>query len=110
MKRLRWVLVALFVLPLALTTNGQDLIQMFNEGLKLFQEGKVDEALAFFRKVVEINPNDGEAWVYIGTILLSKNDHEGAIGALVMGLAQTLPGVIAADGWVKLWVAFQVGR
>lgn len=110
MKRLRWVLVALFVLPLALPTNGQDLIQMFNEGLKLFQEGKVDEALAIFRKVVEINPNDGEAWVYIGTILLSKNDHEGAIGALEKGLAQPLPGLIAAQGWVNLGVAYQLGR
>ncbi|MGQ9519905.1 MAG: tetratricopeptide repeat protein [Candidatus Fervidibacter sp.] len=110
MRRLRWILVALFVLPLVLPANGQDLIQMFNEGLKLFQEGKLDEALAIFRKVVEINPNDGEAWVYIGTILLSKNDHEGAIGALEKGLAQSLPGLIAAQGWVNLGVAYQLGR
>lgn len=110
MRRLGWILVALFVLPLALPANGQDLIQMFNEGLKLFQEGKVDEALAIFRKVVEINPNDGEAWVYIGTILLSKNEHEGAIGALEKGLAQPLPGLIAAQGWVNLGVAYQLGR
>ncbi len=83
---------------------------MFNEGLRLYQEGKTDEALALFRKVVEINPNDGEAWVYIGTILLSKNDHEGAIKALEKGLSQSLPGLIAAQGWVNLGVAYQLGR
>ncbi len=89
---------------------GQDLLVLFNEGVRLFQEGKSEEALALFRKVVEINPNDGEAWVYIGTILVSKQDYEGAISALEKGLAQSLSGLVAARGWVNLGVAYQLGR
>lgn len=106
----RWVSTGLVALTFALPLNCQDLLQMFNEGLRLYQEGKHDEALALFRKVVEINPNDGEAWIYIGTILLSKKDHEGAINALEKGLSQSLPGLIAAQGWVNLGVAYQLGR
>ncbi len=100
------LLVATFARPLL----SQDLLVLFNEGVRLFQEGKADEALALFRKVVEVNPNDGEAWVYIGTILLGKNDFEGAIAALEKGLAQPLPGPAAARGWVNLGVAYQLGR
>jgi len=107
----RWVLsLGLLALTFVLPLNCQDLLQMFNEGLRLYQEGKADEALALFRKVVEVNPNDGEAWVYIGTILLGKNDYEGAISALEKGLSQSLPGLIAAQGWVNLGVAYQLGR
>ncbi len=110
MRRWGWFSVGLLALIFVLPLMCQDLLQMFNEGLRLYQEGKTDEALALFRKVVEINPNDGEAWVYIGTILLSKNDHEGAISALEKGLSQSLPGLIAAQGWVNLGVAYQLGR
>lgn len=99
-------LLALFIPSL----KGQDLIAMFNEGIRLYKEGKVDEALSLFRKVVEINPKDGEAWIYIGTIFLTKNDHEGAIAAFEKGLAQSLPGSIAASGWVNLGIAYQLGR
>ena len=110
MQRWGWVSIGLLALTLVLPLNCQDLLQMFNEGLRLYQEGKADEALALFRKVVETNPNYGEAWVYIGTILLSKNDHEGAIKALEKGLSLSLPGLIAAQGWVNLGVAYQLGR
>jgi tetratricopeptide (TPR) repeat protein len=110
MRLWRWVSVTLLAAVLSFPLRSQDLIQMFNEGLRLYHEGKGDEALALFRKVVEINPNDGEAWVYIGTILLSKKDFDGAINALEKGLAQSLPGHIAALGWVNLGVAFQLGR
>ncbi len=110
MRRWGLVSVGLIALTLVFSARCQDLLQMFNEGLRLYQEGKTDEALALFRKVVEINPNDGEAWIYIGTILLGKNDHEGAISALEKGLSQSLPGLIAAQGWVNLGVAYQLGR
>jgi len=112
MRRWRWVGVALIALTISLPLRGQDLIliQMFSEGLRLYQEGKADEALNIFRKVVEMNPKDGESWIYIGTILLSKNDYDGAISALEKGLAQSLLGPIAALGWVNLGVAFQLGR
>ncbi|MCX7642928.1 MAG: tetratricopeptide repeat protein [Armatimonadetes bacterium] len=110
MRRWRWLNTGLLALAFVFPLNCQDLLQMFNEGLRLYQEGKADEALALFRKVVEINPNDGEAWIYIGTILLVKNDHEGAINALEKGLSQSLPGLIAAQGWVNLGVAYQLGR
>lgn len=93
-----------------LSLSGQDLIVMFNEGIRLYKEGKVDEALALFRKVVEINPKDGESWIYIGTILLTKKEHEGAIAAFEKGLAQPLSGLVAASGWTNLGIAYQIGR
>lgn len=102
----RW-LMALLILVAGFST-AQDILQLFNEGVRLFQSGKTDEALATFRKVVALNPNDGEAWVYIGTILLMKRDYDGAIAALEKGLAQSLPASIAAPGWVNLGYAYQV--
>ncbi|MCS7186981.1 MAG: tetratricopeptide repeat protein [Armatimonadota bacterium] len=110
MRRWRWFCIVLLTLTFTLPLSCQDLLQMFNEGLRLYQEGKADEALTLFRKVVEVNPKDGEAWIYIGTILLSKNDYEGAISALEKGLSQSLPGLIAAQGWVNLGAAYQLGR
>ncbi len=100
-----------FVLTLALLGfAAQDPVQLFNEGMRLFQEGKTDEALAIFRKVVEANPNDGEAWIWVGTILLTKGDHDGAITAFEKGLSQPLQVSVAARGWVNLGYAYQLGR
>ncbi|MCS7191723.1 MAG: tetratricopeptide repeat protein [Armatimonadetes bacterium] len=106
----RFTILLALTVSAASTLKSQDLIAMFNEGIRLYKEGKVDEALSLFQRVVEINPKDGEAWVYIGTILLTKNDHEGAIDAFEKGLAQPLSGSIAALGWVNLGIAYQLGR
>lgn len=107
MKRL-WLVVALVVMlgPVA----AQDLIQLFNEGVKLYQEGKTDEALTVFQKVVTTNPDDGEAWIWIGTILLLKKDYDEAISAFEKGLAKPLPASVKAKGWVNLGLAYQVGK
>lgn len=104
----RWGQTFLVVAAFVIGAQGQDLIQMFNEGVRLFQAGKTDEALALFRKIVDINPDDGEAWVYIGTLSLLKKDYAGAIVALEKGLARPLPPSVAAPGWVNLGYAYQV--
>ncbi|MCS7265819.1 MAG: tetratricopeptide repeat protein [Armatimonadetes bacterium] len=109
-RQFRFLAIFALLVSLNANLNCQDLIAMFNEGVRLYKEGKVDEALALFRKVVEINPKDGEAWIYIGTILLTKNDHEGAISAFEKGLSQPLPKLIAALGWVNLGIAYQLGQ
>lgn len=107
---MRWAM-GVFLLSLALLGfAAQDPAQLFNEGVRLFQEGKTDEALAIFRKVVEANPNDGEAWIWVGTILLTKGDHDGAIAAFEKGLNQPLPASVAARGWVNLGYAYQIGK
>jgi superkiller protein 3 len=102
--------VGLLLVALVSLIGAQDILQLFREGERLFRDGKYDEALAAFRKVVELNPDDGEAWVYIGTILLTKRDYDGAIPALEKGLTQSLPPAVAAPGWVNLGVAYQIGR
>jgi tetratricopeptide (TPR) repeat protein len=102
--------VGLLLVALVSLIGAQDILQLFREGERLFRDGKYDEALTAFRKVVELNPDDGEAWVYIGTILLTKRDYDGAIPALEKGLTQSLPPAVAAPGWVNLGVAYQIGR
>ncbi|MFA0739606.1 MAG: hypothetical protein LKKZDAJK_002728 [Candidatus Fervidibacter sp.] len=102
--------VGLLLILLTALALAQDIVQLFREGERLFREGRYDEALAAFRKVVERNPDDGEAWIYIGTILVTKRDYNGAIGALEKGLAQPLPPAVAAPGWVNLGFAYQLGQ
>jgi len=106
----QWLLLLTVALWVWRPLWGQDLLVLFNEGVRLFQQGNLDEALALFRKVVEVNPDDGEAWVYIGTILLSKKDYEEAVKALEKAVSLPLPGPIAAQGWLNLGVAYQLGR
>ena len=43
-----------------------------NLGIELARRGQVDEAIAHFRKVLEINPNDAEAHMAPGNVLLGR--------------------------------------
>ena len=48
-------------------------------GLVRFQQRRVDEALALFRKAVEIRPRHAEAYVNIGVALKNRGDIAGAV-------------------------------
>jgi Flp pilus assembly protein TadD len=57
-----------------------------NLGVIAFQQGKVDEALSYFRRVLEINPDHFESIENTGNGLLAKQDFTGAIEWLTRGL------------------------
>jgi tetratricopeptide (TPR) repeat protein len=54
--------------------------KIFNSLGRIAQrEGNLEEAIAYFKKVININPNSTDANFYLGNIYLQKNDVEKAI-------------------------------
>ena len=41
---------------------------IFKEALNLFEKSKLDEAMKKFEKIIEIDPNNDEAYYYLGKI------------------------------------------
>jgi hypothetical protein len=57
-----------------LTENRKKLLEYYNRGLKLYKEMKFKEALAYFKKGLEFEPDDGPTKLYISRCLeLGKN-------------------------------------
>jgi len=54
----------------------------FNEGLALHDQGKLDEAIAAYDKVIELNPNLAQAWSNKGAALRLQGKYDEAIQAL----------------------------
>lgn len=44
----------------------------FNMGANLVNHGKLDEAIPFFKKATDADPNYAEAWFQLGTLLMNK--------------------------------------
>jgi tetratricopeptide (TPR) repeat protein len=53
----------------------------YNEGAKLFNEGKVDEAIAKFREVLKAKPEMIAAWEALSRSYMRKKDYPDAIDA-----------------------------
>jgi superkiller protein 3 len=80
MKKTLWVCMAmLFVCSVAAQGNTSVL---YNEGLALKKEKKINEALQKFRQVVELDSNHGEAWYESGWCLNDLKQYGTAMDAL----------------------------
>ncbi len=68
------------------STPAQDLLesaeQHYNSGLASHKKGDFQNALAEFREAVRLNPNDVEARVHIGVVLMDENEVDDAIKQL----------------------------
>ena len=69
---------------LIFTVSGfsQAYFQYFNDGKKLYQDQKYDEAIIEFDKTIENKPDHHEAWNLKGLCYEAKGDLEGAIAPL----------------------------
>ena len=53
--------------------------EAFDKGIENYRQSKYDEAIAEFKKAVEIEPNYAKAYCEIGIAYMKKEDLEGAI-------------------------------
>ena len=61
-----------------MTPELEQLLKNYNEGLKLYREKKFNEALKYFKKALEIKPDDGPSQLYIDRCeMLIKNPPPG---------------------------------
>jgi TonB family protein len=65
---------------LSQTGNGA-LIPDSGPGQKLYREGKYPEAVSSLKKSVKVNPQDADAWYYLGLSSLKVNDFKNATKA-----------------------------
>ena len=54
----------------------------YNAGVRLFRAGSMDEAIAEYRKAVELDPTHAFAYTQLGIALYRKGEIDGAVSAL----------------------------
>jgi len=54
---------------------------LMRTGMEAAQTGEMDEAASAFRKAVEIDPNDAEAWSSLGVVLVRTGDEARGVEA-----------------------------
>ncbi|MEW6555738.1 MAG: FliG C-terminal domain-containing protein [Elusimicrobiota bacterium] len=67
--------------------SPQRAIEYYNAGITAYSSGKIDDAIHYFQRSVEYNPNFWQAWQYLGSCLYSKGRIEEAIKSYERSLA-----------------------
>ena len=67
--------------------SPQRAIEYYNAGITAYSSGKIDDAIHYFQRSVEYNPNFWQAWQYLGSCLYSKGRVEEAIKGYEKSLA-----------------------
>ena len=83
MSVLPWICAIL----LALQSSPRGADDWYALGVRLSAEGKPVEAIAAYRRSVELNPRQVDAWNNLGDLLRRSGDREGALAALDHALA-----------------------
>jgi len=64
---------------------------LMRTGMEAAQTGEMDEAASAFRKAVEVDPNDAEAWSSLGVVLVRTGDETRGVEAFRRAL-RAVPG------------------
>ncbi len=85
--------------------------ETFNRAFKHHSEGRLDEAVAIYRQLLDFNPQEADVLQLLGTVYLQKGDHRGAIEYLQLSL-DLVPGQPRvrenlAQAWLMRGVARQ---
>ncbi|MFA5778749.1 MAG: FliG C-terminal domain-containing protein [Elusimicrobiota bacterium] len=59
--------------------SPQRAIEYYNAGITAYSSGKIDDAIHYFQRSVEYNPNFWQAWQYLGSCLYSKGRIDEAL-------------------------------
>jgi tetratricopeptide (TPR) repeat protein len=90
--------------------NAADLLKQAQE---LHTEGRINDALATARSAIEARPDYVEAWMYLGTTLLTRRlSFVEGLKALERAyqLAPDDPGVVYSMGWCYEFVAYRLEK
>jgi Flp pilus assembly protein TadD len=66
--------------------NRQEALALFQNGVSLAQENKIDEAVEAFRKAVELKPDLAEAYINLGLLFFRQDKTDEAEKALLKAL------------------------
>jgi protein O-GlcNAc transferase len=70
-------------------------ILLLQQALTLHHAGRLEEAEAAYRRVLEADPRYGDAWHYLGVLLAQRGDQLGAVAAIGKALAADDKGALA---------------
>jgi tetratricopeptide (TPR) repeat protein len=90
--------------------DGSDLLKQAHD---LHTQGRMDEALAAARAAIEAHPDFVEAWMYLGTTLITRRlAFQEGLEALERAyeLAPDDPGVVYSMGWCYEFVAYRLEK
>lgn len=62
---------------------------VFKQAVALHEQGKLDEAMLIYRRLLLVNPNDAPCWLNIGTLLRAQGHFEAALAATSRALELT---------------------
>ena len=68
-----------FVLLSLIETNPSCVTALYNLGLFAGQRGEMEAALGFFKRVIELEPGNGDAMTHSALLSLENGDHSGAL-------------------------------
>ena len=80
---------------------------------RLHAEGRIDAALGIARQAVAADPSSSDAWMYLGTTLITRRlAFEEGLAALgrAADLAPNDPGVLYSLGWCCEFVAYRLEK
>jgi tetratricopeptide (TPR) repeat protein len=86
---------------------------LLKQAQALHIQGRIDEAIATARRAIEADPAYVEAWMYLGTTLVTRKlDFAPGLAALEQALALSPedPGVNYSLGWCYEFVAYRLEK
>jgi tetratricopeptide (TPR) repeat protein len=87
--------------------------KLLRQAQDLHAAGRIDEALATARRAIEAAPDFADAWMYLGTTLITKRlAFQQGLEAIdrSLALAPDYPGVNYSAGWCYEFVAYRLGK
>jgi tetratricopeptide (TPR) repeat protein len=91
----------------------EDAIELLKRAQELHSEGHIDEALASARAAIEAQDDYVEAWMYLGTTLITRRlAFAEGLSALehALTLAPLDAGVVYSMGWCYEFVAYRLEK
>jgi len=90
-----------------------DAAGLLKQAQELHTQGRIDDAMAAARAAIEAQPDFVEAWMYLGTTLLTRRlAFPEGLAALerAFELAPDDPGVVYSLGWCYEFVAYRLEK
>jgi len=91
----------------------EDAAELLKQAQELHTQGRIDDALAAARAAIEAHGNYVEAWMYLGTTLITRRlAFAAGLAALERAyeLAPDDPGVVYSMGWCYEFVAYRLEK
>ncbi|MCG8372161.1 MAG: tetratricopeptide repeat protein [Balneolales bacterium] len=98
---MRYKLLLLFLGIFSATALGQSL----DPGVELFEKGEQDQAHSFFQEYIKDNPDEPEAYFYIGRIYFDKEDYGEAVKWIEKAVDRK-----EGDSKYHMWLGHGFGR